>query len=96
MPPQHVEALQKHKKESLKKIKPVFDEQYLNILAMKIAEAKQEGYTVAVSVFDEYQDVRVVGQISSIDMQLRRLKVMFNEDEWDWVNIDDVLNIEKV
>lgn len=93
--PEHVEMLIQQDKEEMKKTKPEFDEQYLQELAMKIAEAKQEEYTVAVNVFDEYEDIRLVGRIKYIDMQLRRLKVVY-EDDWDWVRIDDILDIEKV
>src|SRR5690625_777232 len=92
MLPEHVSTLQKRKREKQKRIKPEFDEQYLSELATKIAEAKQEEYTVLVSVFDEYEDVEVIGQITYIDQQLRRLKLE-HADDIEWIHLDDILYI---
>lgn len=91
-----VDMLQRMKREQQKKKKPEFDEQYLSELAMKIAEAMQEGFKVCVHVFDEYKDIEIIGKITHIDRQLRRLKIEIDEYDIEWVNFDDILDVEKV
>lgn len=94
MLPEHVAALNKMKREKQKRTKPEFDEQYLNELAMKIAEAKQEEYIVTINIFDEYEDHHIEGRIVALDVQLRKLKIV-SDDESVWAYFDDILAIEK-
>jgi hypothetical protein len=96
MLPEHVERIRQHEIDKKKKVKPEFDEQYVNELAMKVAEAQQEEYLVTVCIFDEFDDIEIPGRITKVDQQLRRLKIedAGNEDEIHWVYFDDVLSID--
>jgi hypothetical protein len=96
MLPEHVQMIRQHEVDKLKKMKPIFDEQYLNEIAMEIQGAKQEECVVTVRIFDEFDDIELHGRITKIDQQLRRLKIEDEKGEPVWVYFDDILNIEKV
>lgn len=97
MLPEHIDMLQRMKREKQKKKKPEFDEQYLEELSMKIYQAKQEGDTVVVTVFDEYEDVKITGIITSLDTQLKRIKIVNEMDnEPNWIPFYDILEVEKI
>lgn len=95
MLPEHVNALNKMDREKLKKVKPDFDEQYLAELAIKIAQAKHEEFTVVVQIFNDYEEIKMIGKILFVDLQRRKIKVDDRQGPI-WIAIDDILRIEKL
>ena len=73
--PEHVEALIKYRKESLKQIKPDLDDQKLDEISSIIQESYYNRVSVKITVFDEYKEQQFVGVVTQLDSDLKRLKL---------------------
>jgi hypothetical protein len=92
MLPEHIEAIQQHKKDLQRKVKPVLDEDRIDELSYIIGEAIYEDRTVRVTKFDPFDDIEHVGKISKIDVYKKRIRVEMEYD-FEWVNLEDILDI---
>jgi hypothetical protein len=97
MLPEHVEALNKQKKESKRKERPVFDQQHLEQVERMISQYIYSEVKLYIVVYGEYEDIDLHGKITNFYSQMKRMKVEWQtkdgEDEFQWVPIYDIVDI---
>ncbi|WP_256846889.1 YolD-like family protein [Paenibacillus sp. Pae108] len=92
--PEHKEAINRHRKESGRKQRPVLDEQRQQDLGYAIGEAMANQRAVTLVLFGEYEDREVTGTVEKVDRQLRRMKVITGPDEYEWVKFEDIVSVK--
>jgi DNA-binding LytR/AlgR family response regulator len=81
------------RKQAAKKVKPNIDEQQLEEMSYVIHEAMENDVTVAVTRFGSFKDEVIIGKLTRIDQQSRRL-VLQENDEMIVIFIDEILAIQ--
>lgn len=87
--PEHRESLIYRNHESKRKTKREFDEQYMQEIGNTLAEAHRTRTPVNVRMFDEYEDIRVIGVIDRLDAVNKRYMV-----DGEWFRVDDIEEID--
>lgn len=93
MLPEHVAALNEQKRESMKKARPELDEQAFLEIFYSIDEAYNSQSLVKVIIFDDYEDREYIGVITKVDQQLKKIKLEQDEDQYEWVQVENILEI---
>jgi hypothetical protein len=97
MLPEHVEAINRQKKESQKKERPNFDQQHLEQVEMMIRQYIYSEVKLFIIVYGEYEETDLHGKITNFDSQMKRMKVEWQtkdgEDDFQWVSIYDIVDI---
>jgi hypothetical protein len=93
MLPQHKEAIRSHRVALGARPRPELDEQRLEELALKLAEAEQSKALTAITVFGVYQDETSVGTVEKLDSIGRYVKLVCNE-ETVWIPFGDIIHVE--
>ncbi|WP_152654520.1 YolD-like family protein [Oceanobacillus sp. CFH 90083] len=60
MLPEHKEVLQRHKKELNKRIKPILDEQQVELFSQSIAEAMKQNKKVKIQISQQYIKIAIL------------------------------------
>lgn len=89
MLPQHVEEIRRDLREQNRKNKPELDAQEAETIERAIHASFKLKQPVNLSMFDEYEDVRVVGIVERVDGQCGRFKV-----DGEWFNVADVIGTD--
>lgn len=96
MLPEHVKAIRLHNKEKHKKVKPMLDEQRKEEIERNIRLVMRNHDEVDVTTFGEYRNEVYRGWITSVDSQLKKVKVEDDNGDMTWVHFDDILSIDQV
>ena len=88
MLPEHRAALKQHAHEKTKIPKHELDEQQLEVFGIVIMDALRHALPLKITFWDDgfYEDIE--GYVTSIDTQLKRIKVKHSDDDVNYVNID--------
>ncbi|MGM1050517.1 MAG: YolD-like family protein [Bacillota bacterium] len=71
-----------------KRVKPVLDEQEQQRIEELIIESYRGELEITVVVFDPMENIKLHGMVTTIDQQLRRIK-LHQGDEWQWIDSAD-------
>jgi hypothetical protein len=93
MLPQHNEALANNSKSASRIPRPTLDDQELELISAAIGQSYSNRSNVTLTVYDGYQYLEVIGTVTKVDQQLKRLRIDY-EDEWEWVNMRDIIKAE--
>lgn len=75
--------------------RPVLDELRIDELVRTISVSLFTEKDVRVRLYEEGQNRQIVGKIDKIATESRQLKIGF-EDSFEWIRLDDVLDMEIV
>lgn len=89
MLPQHVEEIRRDLREQNRKNKPELYAQESELIERAIHASLTLKQPVNLRMFDEYEDVRVVGIVERIDGQCGRFKV-----DGEWFNVAEVIGTD--
>ncbi|RXZ77269.1 YolD-like family protein [Paenibacillaceae bacterium] len=89
MIPEHVRAANLYRKEQRKRQRIQLDDQELELFGLAIAESKEQRKEIAIKIFDEWEQLRVVGVVDRIDYYKRRFMV-----DGEWFFLVDVENVD--
>lgn len=92
--PEHKERLIQRRKEMGRKQRPELDDQRLQDIAYAIGQSRQEGTPVTLQVFGDFEDRYVTGTVQAVDQQLRRIKVAGVDGEAEWINLNDIMEVQ--
>jgi len=93
MIPEHVVELRKYGKERNRRIKPELDEQEWELISRAIGESMSDGTEIKLLLFDPFEDVVVVGVVTKVDQQLKRIKLEYDSD-YDWIKLEDIVRVK--
>lgn len=91
--PQHIDLANNTHRESMKRKKPILDEQKFEDFSYAIQESILEGKEVKFFVFRDYGDKEITGKITKFDQYYRRLRIEFEDEDFDWIRLDDITDI---
>ncbi|MNP64093.1 YolD-like protein [compost metagenome] len=74
--------------EEKRKTRPLFDEQYTEEIGRALSDAHRAKQPVNIRMFDEFDDVHVIGVIERLDAQGRRFMV-----DGEWFRLDNILEM---
>lgn len=92
MLPEHKEVLQRHQKELNKRIKPILDEQQVELVSQSIAEAMKQNKEVKIRIFHLYQDSYIAGKVQKISPERDKVQIK-SKDNDEWIYFDEILDI---
>lgn len=93
--PEHKEALNRYELNSRRKKRPTFDVQRIEELEFVIQDSISEKTVVDVVVFEDFEDSTIRGVVSSVDVQLKRIKVQ-TDDGFQWIPLRDLIDVRRV
>jgi hypothetical protein len=91
--PEHKERIREHRQEITKKTRPSLDEQRIEQYSQMISEAVENDVGVTITVFGPYREDSITGKIQKIDLELKRIRVLCDED-YTWIKFEDIINID--
>lgn len=88
MLPQNKEAIQERQREGTKRQRVEHDDQEKEQISRFLTMASQTRRSVRLRMFDQYEDVYVIGTIERIDSTTARFKV-----DGEWFHIEDIAEL---
>lgn len=86
---EHVEALLEHNRNRNNKSRKELDEQELANISLALQQSMHTKQVVTLTMFDEREDLQVIGIVERVDSRLRRLKV-----DGEWFGMDNIVKLE--
>ncbi|SFL06177.1 YolD-like protein [Paenibacillus sp. 1_12] len=93
--PEHHITLSEHHNNLIKRIRPENDKHALDSLIRTLAVAMFTERETVVTVWSDYEDQMFRGKITKLDKVHKTIRIE-NEEEYAWVPIEDVTNMEIV
>lgn len=93
--PEHKEALQSYRQQSLVKTPPELDQQKLDEISSVIQASCHHHIPVKLTVFDEDEDKQMVGTVTQLDPHGGKLKLKRDQDHI-WITYAEIIDIETV
>jgi hypothetical protein len=87
---QHREAILEQEKRSRMQTKPILDDQELELVSAAISESFVTLGQVTLTLFDPFENRELIGVVTKIDQQLRRIRIDIG-DEFEWVKMSDII-----
>ncbi|WP_379131648.1 YolD-like family protein [Paenibacillus sp. sgz500958] len=92
MLPEHKNRIIFEERETLRREKPVLDEQEREEMERTLVLSLRNHVRVSVVLFDPFEDVVLSGFITSIHAHSREIKLQWAE-EWKWINLDSISRV---
>lgn len=92
MLPEHKIRIISDERETLRRSKPVLDEQKLEEIERTLALSLRSHLRVAVVLFDPFENTVLKGFVTSIHSHSRELKLQWGE-EWKWIDVDNIVEV---
>ncbi|MFT8320147.1 MAG: YolD-like family protein [Bacillus sp. (in: firmicutes)] len=93
MLPEHKQVLQRHQKELTKKTKPIMDEQQIALFSMYITRSIEQGLTLKIQLFHEYEDVYFIGKVQKILVERKEIKISHAKGS-EYIGLDEMIDIQ--
>ncbi|MBT2289387.1 YolD-like family protein [Paenibacillus albidus] len=78
---------------ALLQTKPDLDPQEQEEFERMLARSMEEHSAITVTLFDPQKNRQYRGIVMKVDRQLRRIKFRWSEDDWDWINLDEIVSV---
>lgn len=91
--PEHKQRIIRDEQEQGRREKPVLDAQEWELIDMALHQSKAEQVPVTITLFDPFDELLYKGIVLAVDQQLRRVKLRWSEDDWDWIKIDEIVSV---
>lgn len=90
MPEHKARILDDSLKEEMR-IKPDLDPQALAEISQILAQSTEDHSPITLRLFDPVEDKEIHGIVMRVDQQLMQIKLRTSDDDWEWINMKDVL-----
>ncbi|MEC0253635.1 YolD-like family protein [Paenibacillus lautus] len=91
MLPEHKVAINIKNKEEGRKERPILDSQELELIESTLAESFNEHKMITILLYDEYEDVKLNGIVTSLHIHRREIKLAIGPGDWQWIKVDDII-----
>jgi hypothetical protein len=92
MLPEHKSRIRRDELETLRRSKPILDEQKLEEIECTLALSLRTHVRVTAVLFDHFENKLISGFVTSIHTHSREIKLQWAE-EWKWINVDDIVEV---
>jgi len=92
MLPQHRERINRHHKESGRRIRPEIDEQEWEQIGNRLQESMQEHAAITLELYDPFESCQLTGIVLNIDTHGKRVRLLL-DGEKQWIKIRDIITI---
>lgn len=92
MLPEHKSRNIRDERETLRRGKPVLDEQKLEEIECTLALSLRNHVRVTVVLFAPFENKLLSGFVTSIHTHSREFKLQWAE-EWKWINVDELVEV---
>ncbi len=93
MLPEHVTQLQQYRLDCRRKKRPELDEQQLEEFQRMLRDYIQSNIPLFLTIYGEFEDRDVRGKITKMDPLIKRVKLEFEEGEFEWISFHDIVDI---
>lgn len=92
MLPEHKTRIIREERETLRRVKPILDEQKLEEIERALALSLRNHIRVTVVQFDPFENKALSGFVTSIHTHSREIKLQWGE-EWKWIDVDSIVEV---
>jgi hypothetical protein len=89
MLPEHVAAINDHNRNKEKVVRKELDEYELQLVEAAIHQSIRSRQTLIVSLYDPYEELKVIGLIERIDQRAKQIRV-----DGEWFDMRDIMSAE--
>jgi hypothetical protein len=93
MLPEHREAILESNSNLKQHNKPVLHEEELEIIALGIKESFATHSVITIVLFEPFVNRKVVGVVVRTEQYSKRIRVELNEDEYEWIKLDEIVKV---
>ncbi|MCC3381875.1 YolD-like family protein [Paenibacillus farraposensis] len=90
--PEHREGILRLMKEEQRRSKPELDDQETRLIERALIDSYNRRTEVTVTVFDPFDDITIVGVVTSINTGHREVKLSRGEDDFSWIKLEDIIS----
>ncbi|MCG7407669.1 YolD-like family protein [Paenibacillus sp. ACRRX] len=91
MLPEHKETIIRHRGEYDRKSRPQLDEQELEYINERLAQAAHDHESIAVELFEPYGNVNVVVEV--VGFETNRVRFLC-DGERRWIDVEDIVRVD--
>ncbi|MFD1776991.1 YolD-like family protein [Paenibacillus rhizophilus] len=79
------------KQESRPREKPILDQKEWDIIDLSLYHSMEDHAPVTLTLWDPFVDRKAKGIVMQVDRQLKRIKLRWSEDDWDWIDMNEII-----
>lgn len=81
----------KQQHESSENKKPVLNTKEWELIDIALYHSMNDNAPVTLTLYDPYKVVLYKGIVLQVDRQLKRIKLRWSDDDWDWVEMSEIV-----
>ncbi|AIQ64882.1 hypothetical protein PSTEL_18940 [Paenibacillus stellifer] len=93
MLPEHKRRILEEQKETLRRERPVLDDQKREEMERLLTLSLREHVRVTLVLFDPFENVTLSGFVTSIHAHTREIKLQWS-GEWKWISLDHIVEVQ--
>lgn len=93
MLPEHKFAINIKSKDEGRKERPILDSQELELIECILAESLNEHKMITITLYDEYEDVKLNGIVTSLHTHRREIKLAIGPGDWRWIKVNEIISV---
>ncbi|WP_379126848.1 YolD-like family protein [Paenibacillus sp. sgz500958] len=91
--PEHKNRIIREEHEQLRRTKPELDIQEWESIDRALYFSMADHAPVTLRLWDPFTDRVAKGIVMKVDHQLRRIKLRWSEEDWDWIEMSEILAV---
>lgn len=91
MLPEHTIRIIQDEREQLRREKPEIDPQEWELIDLALYHSMADHAPITLTIFDTFVDRQAKGIVMQVDRQLKRIKLRWSEDDWDWIDMSEII-----
>ncbi|WP_235775463.1 MULTISPECIES: YolD-like family protein [Paenibacillus] len=89
--PEHKRRIMNDNHEELRREKPTLDAQEWELIDIALYHSMEDHAPVTLTLYDPFVDRKAKGIVMQVDRRLKRIKLRWSEDDWDWIAMDEII-----
>nr|WP_240903684.1 YolD-like family protein [Chengkuizengella sediminis] len=95
MLPEHKERINLYNEQRKKKKKPQLVEEEVGMISQRLSDSMLDGAEITIELFNENgKNQFATGIVSKMDSALRRIKLQFYNDDYEWIQFDIIVDVK--
>ncbi|PAK55403.1 YolD-like family protein [Paenibacillus sp. 7541] len=93
MLPEHKEAIIRYQHEEGRRSRPTLDSQEMELIERALAESFYKQCAITLTIYDEYEDIKLSGIVTSLNTHRREIKFAIRTEDWEWIKVDEIIAV---
>lgn len=90
--PEHQTRINNDEREQHRKEKPEIDPQEWELIDLALYHSMEDHAPVTLTLFDPFNERIAKGIVMQVDRQLKRIKLRWSDEEWDWIEMTEIID----